>query len=316
MSETSPEAHQTNVLRLFERPVDGRLSAGELKKKLGPGSNASETDRALADLVEKGFIAVSGGAKDGSHPRPNASYRLTETGRHRLRPARPDIPDEQLQAQEAFILLQVFRAKERTLTRSELNGKLKTKAAIGQLEFDVKAAPTTIDYHLAALVEKGCLDQRKQGVSVRYDMNEEHGVKALASVKQHDAVSFTMTGEILNALLSAARRSKPIPSESTAPPLASKPLGPHDIANYIDRLRSDLYAGKDLVPIHEVRRLVAEHHGAEAAGHPVFDPLLKRMRSEERLELMAIGDNRAATQKQLDDSIPGMNETIFYIVVE
>ena len=326
MAETLIEAHQTTLLRIFERPTDGRLTAGEIKKKLklasnkGPNTEA-EVDQALTDLIEKGLITVSGGAKDGLHPRPNATYRLTDKGRHSLRPARPDLADEQLQAQEAFILLLVFRAKEQKLTRSELNGKLKTRAAMGQLEFDVKAAPVTVDYHLAALVEKGSLVEEKRGVSVSYSLNREDGARALAAVKQHDGVSFTMTGETLNALIAAARQATPLPSElqespvaSPAPPTNTRPLGPDAIADYVAQLRSDLYAGKDLIPIHEVRRLVAEHHGAEAAGHPSFDPLIKQMRSEGQLRLIAISDNRDATQKQLDDSIPGMNETIFYIV--
>lgn len=334
MAETLPEAHQTTLLRLFERPTDGRLSAGDLKKKLGSGSKkgpavapeAVEADRALSGLIGMGLITVAGGAKDGHHPRPNASYRLTEKGRHHLRPARPDMPDEQLQAQEAFILLQVFRAKERKLTRSDLNAKLKTRAAMGQLEFDVKEAPATVDYHLAALVEKGCLDAQRQSNSVGYSLNPEQGAKALAATRQHDGVSFTLNGETLNALLAAARQSKPVQSLPEESPLVDEPatdpapvsrrLGPHDITKYIDQLRSDKFAGKDLIPIHEVRRLVAEQHSDEAASHPAFDPLIKRMRSEGQLELIAISDNRDATREQLDNSIPGMNETLFYIVVE
>lgn len=333
MAETISEIHQTTLLRFFERPVDGRLSAGDLKKKLGLGSkkgstdgpDASEADQALTGLIEKGLIAVVGGAQDGLHPRPNASYRLTKEGRLYLRPARPEIPDEQLQAQEAFILLQVFRAKEQKLTRSDLNGKLKSKAAMGQLEFDVKASPVTVDYHLAELVDKGSLVEQKRGVSVSYSLHPEQGAKALASVKQHEAVSFTMTGETLNALLAAARHSKvaepqvEISSQADgfiapAPTPAAKPLEAYDITKYVDELRSDKYAGKSQIPIHEVRRLVADHHGEDAASHLAFDPLIKQMRSDGQLRLIAISDNRDATQEQLDDSIPGMNETLFYIV--
>ncbi|SIN91218.1 hypothetical protein SAMN05444166_1578 [Singulisphaera sp. GP187] len=326
MADTVIEARQSTLLRHFERPTDGRLSAGEIKKKLkmasksGPEAEA-DADQTLIDLLEKGLITVSGGAKDGPHPRPNAAYRLTDKGRHFLRPARPDLADEQLQTQEAFILLQVFRAKEQKLTRSELNGKLKTRAAMGQLEFDVKAAPVTVAYHLAALVEKGSLVEERRGVSVSYRLNREEGARALAAVKQHDGVSFTMTGETLNALIAAARQATPSPLELQVPQVAkpasptnSRPLGPDAIVAYITQLQADLYSGKDLIPIHEVRRLVAEHHGAEAAGHPSFDPLIKQMRSEGQLRLIAISDNRDATQKELDDSIPGMNETIFYIV--
>jgi|GEM_PF-5105186 len=333
MAETTFEPQQTTLLRILERPADGRLSAGDLKKKLGLGSkkgsadslDASEADQALTELIAKGLIAVVGGAQDGLHPRPNASYRLTKEGKHQLRPARPDIPEEQLQAQEAFILLQVFRAKEQKLTRSELNGKLKSRAAVGQLEFDVKASPATVDYHLAELVDKGSLIEQKRGVSVSYSLHAEHGAKALASVKQHEAVSFTMTGETLNALLAAARQSKAAEPKvedssqvdgfiASVSQQAAHPLDPYHIMKYVDQLRSDKYAGNDKIPIHEVRRLIADHHGEEASSHSTFDPLIKQMRSNGQLRLIAISNSGDATQAQLDDSIPGMNETLFYIV--
>ncbi len=334
MAEASPETHQAAVLAIFSKLKEGRISAGDLKNKLAAKPKAghatspddAEADRALAGLIEQGLLSVSGGGKDGHHPRPNASYRLTEKGRQHLRPIQPDLEPKQLHAQESFILLQVFRAKERTLTRSGLNDKLKSRAAVGQLEFDVKEAPATVDYHLAELVEKGYLDEQRPAPSGRFTFNPEKGPKALASAKQHDNVTFTMTGEILNALLDAARQSTPSGPEfdegpadnepASVPAPASRALGEPDIVKYIDHLRADKYAGKGLIPIHEVRRLVAEHHGDEAAGHPAFDPLIKRMRSEDKLELIAINDKRGATQEQLDASIPGMNETIFYIVVE
>jgi hypothetical protein len=53
-----------------------------------------------------------------------------------------------------------------------------------------------------------------------------------------------------------------------------------------------------------------------AASHAMFDPILKQMRSEGNLDLIAISDGRDATQEQMDASIPGLNETIFYIVVK
>ncbi len=335
MAEASTETHQAAVLAIFSKLKEGRISAGDLKKKLAAKPKAGhatspydpEADRTLADLIEVGFLATSGGAMNGPHPRKNASYRLTEKGRQHLRPARPIFEETQLEAQEAFILLQVFRAEGHKLTRSELNGKLNTVTAKAQVEINAKEAPGTVDYHLAQLVEKGYIDEQRQRGSVVYTLNPDQGAGALASVKQHDGVSFTLSGKTLNALLAVARQSMPGRSEAAvshvpelpieaAPAPASRALGEPDIVKYIDHLRADKYAGKGLIPIHEVRRLVAEHHGDEAAGHPAFDPLIKRMRSEDKLELIAINDKRGATQEQLDASIPGMNETIFYIVFE
>ncbi len=334
MAAAALDPDRGTLLRIFGASKGGRLSAAEIAKKVqGLSKNGAETgwnadgaDQALAGLIEAELLAVSGGAKDGPHPRSKASYRLTDKGKESLRPARPDLSDELLQAQEAFILLQVFRASEQKLTRSKLNEKLKTKAAIGNLEFQIKEEPATIDFHLATLVENGNLVETRQGNSVGYSLEQGQGTSALAAARQHEAVTFTMTGATLNALLASARQASPGPTrledspppEEIAPltrPTTSSTVGPEDIAKYIDLLQADAYAGKDLIPIHAVRRLVAEYHGNEAAGHPTFDPLVKRMRSEGQLRLIAISDNRDATQKELDDSIPGMNEIIFFIVI-
>ncbi|WP_422930237.1 hypothetical protein [Singulisphaera sp. PoT] len=332
MVETTSEPQRIAVLRIFERLNDPRLTAAELKKKLGigtkKGTDPAEANQTLASLIEQGFLAISGGAQDAPHPRPNAAYRLTREGIAHLRPARPDFSDELLQAQEAFILLQVFRAKEQKLTRSDLNGKLKSRAAVGQLEFDVKAAPETIDYHLAELVDKQCLTVLKRGVSISFELNPEKGAAALASSKQHEAVSFTLTGETLNALLTTARQSKvlhvaAVSAESGELPTVDmdnletppKTLSPLEISKFLDQLRTGKYAGKDLIPIHELRQLVGSNLGEALATHAVFDRIVKEMRSDGQLEVIAISDNRDATQEQLDDSIPGMNETLFYIVV-
>ena len=333
MTETALDPNQAALLKMFEKKKDGRFSAGDIQTKLGlkpkagaaAKMEAAEADQMLTDLIEKGLITVTG-VKEGHHPRPKASYRLTEKGRHQNRPSQPDHSTELLAYQEAFILLQIFRSKEQKLTRSELNGKLKTVAAKGQLEFNVKDAPETVDYALAMLVEQDDIVKHRQGNSVSYTLHPEKGIAALVKTGQHEAVSFTMSGKTLNLLLEAARSSAPAASQVEEPEPAdeieteqtpkAQPLQAHDITKYVDKLRHEKYAGKDLIPIHEVRRLVLEDHGADAAGHRAFDPLIKQMRSDGQLRLIAISDNRDATQEQLDNSIPGMNEILFYIVIQ
>ncbi len=60
--------------------------------------------------------------------------------------------------------------------------------------------------------------------------------------------------------------------------------------------------------------MVSETHGEEAASHEVLDPIMQELRSN-GLECIAISDNRRMTQAQLDDSLPGINETIAYVIV-
>ena len=327
------ETHQTTLLQLIAKAKDGRLSAGQLKEKSAKGSkqapdaglSLAQTDHALTALIDLGYVATSGGAKDAPHPRPNASYRLTKEGRDHLRPAKPKFQDTQLEAQESFLLLHLFRAEGHTLTRSEINGKCKSNIVKATVELDAKDAPETIDYQMAMLVEKSYVIEERRGVSVRYTLDPNRGIEAVISAKQHDTVNFAVSGKFLNDLLTAARNltaASPKVEDSLIelgpidpPKPSSKRLGPDSIMGFVEQLRAGAFAGKNLVPIHEVRRMAAEHHGAEAASHPAFDPLLMEMQSNEQLEMVAISNNRYATSEQLDDAIPGTNEILFYIVV-
>ncbi len=328
---------EKTLLRLFAEAKGHNLSATAIKAKLATaskkspeaGADAETIDQALTALIDDGHLTVTGAAKTGHHPRARGTYSLTNAGKDHTKPKKPDASADIIAYQEAYILLQFLRVKqdqEASMTRSELNGKLKTKSAVGSLEFVPENAKETIDYHLHNLVGAGRLEEKRQGVSTRYTLTDE-GREALGAADQYETISFTFTGAALNTLLKAAREpsaktSKDRGGETDGPkppqPVLPEPpaLDPKQIHDFIAHLKADKYAGRDLIPIHEVRTLVAHHHGPEAAGHPVFDPLLKRMRSEGELEIIAIADSRDTPQQHLDDSIPGMNETLFFIDTE
>ncbi len=327
----SPPLEKT-LLKLFAEARDHKLSATSLKTKLATAakksadhSTAEQIDQVVTALIDAGKIALTGGGKTGHHPRPKGSYSLSPAGKEHVKPAKPAIENTQLAVQEAYILLQFLRIKEDkgvSMSRSELNGKLKTKSAIGSLEFDPTTVNEIVGYHLHVLVEEGSLEAKRKGVSIIYTLTAE-GRKTLGAADQHDSVSFTFTGAALNTLLKAARGStiervnpEPEPEPEPTPPKAARNLDPKQIHEFIAQLKADKFAGRDLIPIHEVRSLVAHYHGPEAASHPVFDRLLKTMRSEEELEIIAIADSRDTPQQHLDDSIPGMNETLFFIDTE
>ncbi len=335
MSTTS--ALESTLLKLFAEARDHKLSATTLKNKLatttkksGTAHEAEQVDAAITALIDGGKVAVTGGGKTGHHPRAKGSYRLTGAGKDHVKPGKPDHSDELIGNQEAYILFQFLRIKDgaSSMTRSDLNGKLGTKAAREQFELDPKVNKDVLDYHLHQLVNNGSLEEARKGVSLVYTLTDA-GLKTLGSGKQYDhpSINFTLNGPALNKLLEAARQSSGTqhadatkPAEHTPEPVTHAPpksaeIEPKQIHDFIAHLKADKYAGKDLIPIHEVRALVAQHHGDHAASHPVFDRLLKTMRSEDELEIIAIADNRDATQEQLDSSIPNKNETLFYIIV-
>jgi hypothetical protein len=58
---------------------------------------------------------------------------------------------------------------------------------------------------------------------------------------------------------------------------------------------------------------VGKKFGPAAARHDQFDQVVKQLRQQSRIRLVSISDLRDATPEQLNDSIPGMNETFFYL---
>ncbi len=222
----------------------------------------------------------------------------------------------------------MIRFPDHSASRSKLNDKLKSTSARNNLEFPQDGPKATIDYHLHNLVQAGSLEEKRQGVSTIYTLTAA-GLKALGSANQHETVEFRFLGSALNFLLKTARDSSshesaaashqaPTPPEPPdgAPREAAPAVDPQQIHAYVAQLKADKFAGRNLIPIHEVRSLVAHHHGPQAASHPVFDRLLKTMRSEGELAIIAIADSRDTPQHQLDDAIPGMNETLFFIDTE
>ena len=326
MSDT--DTLESTLLKHFAAARDHKLSATALRKKLDP-AGPDEADQAITALIDAGKLAVTGGGKTGPHPRPKGSYRLTGAGKDHVKPRRPDVSDELVGNQEAYLLFQFLRIKEggEAMSRSDLNGKLGTKAAREQFELDPKVNKSTIDYHLDQLVNNGSLNEKRQGVSLIYTLTAD-GLKTLGAGKQYDhpSINFTLNGPALNRLLEAAR-SAGAPRSPAHEPAASVPelepippvptqsaeVTPEEIHAFIAQLQADKYAGRDQIPIHEVRALVARHHGEHAASHPVFDKLLKRMRSEGDLTISAIADSRQTPVEHLNGSIPGMNETLFFI---
>lgn len=102
----------------------------------------------------------------------------------------------------------------------------------------------------------------------------------------------------------------PRPASLDRPKAAPKPATEADIEGIYKGLAAK-HGGQ--VPIHEVRAAVAAKHGPASASPAVFDPMLKRMRADGKLRLIAVSDGRDFTEKQHRDSIPGMNETLGYI---
>lgn len=105
---------------------------------------------------------------------------------------------------------------------------------------------------------------------------------------------------------------KPPRPASPATP-AKRPITADSVLTTFGEMLRSKHARTGLVPIHELRKTLAAQHGAERAGHESLDAVLMRLDHEDKIRLVAIGDRSRATPEQLADSIPGENETFFYV---
>jgi hypothetical protein len=137
----------------------------------------------------------------------------------------------------------------------------------------------------------------------------------LAAQEQYPTLDIRLKGREFNALLAAVRDlagdwQRPIqePVNSSVPDdLASKILA------VVQELQRERAGYSRLVPIHEIRLRVAKTWGATAASHDVFDEKVKLLWREGKLRMVPISDMRDGTPEQLMHSIPGVNETFFYV---
>jgi len=86
-----------------------------------------------------------------------------------------------------------------------------------------------------------------------------------------------------------------------------------EILKAFEYLLREKYTQGNMVPIHAVRRRVAERLGEETASHAVFDPAVQQLGKQRKLRLVSMSDRRDATDDEINASIPSANETFFYM---
>ena len=70
---------------------------------------------------------------------------------------------------------------------------------------------------------------------------------------------------------------------------------------------------KRMVPIHEIRTFVRRRLGDAAARHDSLDSVLLEMRRRMSWRVIPISDRSRATAEELQDAVPGVGETLFYL---
>ena len=227
------------------------------------------------------------------------------------------ISEELREGQKAYLLLQLLDAENQTLTRGIANKfrDLRTNAKIS-LGF-TKAA--IANFRRDRLAEMNYL-KITPGRSIQYTLLPDGRDYLAVCIRHLPLVEMTIKGKTLNSLIAAARESS-FRSESpiatavsgvTVPALAELADA---VLSAFKELRRESHGRSGLVPIHEVRQRIADRLGSEAARHDVLDEVILSLWREKRIGLEGISDLGSATEKQLNDSIPGEGNTIFYLEV-
>jgi DNA-binding MarR family transcriptional regulator len=224
------------------------------------------------------------------------------------------IPPELREGQRAYLLLQLLDAEGQTLTQGEAN-----KIPKG-LVVSLGLKPAVANHRRTKLAEQGYIKISSSGRSKQVSLTPDGRDYLLAGAKHLDHAPITLKGKTLNALVSGARessfeRDQPAGQSEIVPIVPNRAeLAEAVLAEFRESLR-ERHSRSGLVPIHEVRQRVAERCGATAARHDVLDEIILDLWREHRLGLEGISDLSSATEQQLNDSIQGVNSTLFYLEV-
>jgi hypothetical protein len=302
-----------------------RKSNGDLNKKI-PAAARRElqltTEAANAGrrhLVEQGHLETT---KQGQ----KVVYGLSESGRVYLASLEPPtfgvrslkidetaLTDEVREGQRAYLLLQLLDADGRSLTKGEANkfrNAPRTRLAL--------TAPIA-NHRRARLADQGYIQITRAGGSEEYSLTRD-GLDYLAAGARHYDAEFKVSGRTLNTLVAAAREHSFERDQSAGRPRAERPIPtPLELAEVVlaefQELRRERHGRSGLVPVHEVRQRVVERFGPGAGRHDILDDVILDLRRRQRLGLLVISNPGDATEQQLNDSIPGVNGTLFYLEV-
>ncbi|WP_439625033.1 hypothetical protein [Gemmata sp.] len=277
------------------------------------GLNPATTRAVLTDLALRGAVRVQRAADA-------ESYSLTTDGADllgRLRAECPVLPPagkpspapkETLRhAREAYLLFKLFQSAKRTLWGSDAHASSKKEP--------LKLNHATCWQVRGELAQAGYIALNWDGKEGRYTLTPS-GVRYLTTLPFDELGEMKIKGSVLTELLTAAREGERSATRGGPPPPAGSALTAEQLEaavtdTFHDLLRGE-FAGLQMVPIHELRRVVAERFGAHAASHSVFDERLLDMRRTDKVRLISIDDRSRATPDQLRDSISAVGETFFY----
>jgi hypothetical protein len=310
------------LLHLLAAASNRRLTQGELNRKLRTRAAESQglTPESAGPLLES---CEAQGQVRAERARRTVAYTLTEAGAAHLGALEvpplagrgniiPPASDEIRSYRTAYLLFEVLRAPGQSVAEAEAGDHVNDYAR-NNLDLNVATAR-----HLwKEFAAQGLLARSGDGRIARYSLTRDGRIK-LANAQFPKEREFRLKGDALAALLEAAREVgkefTPRPPTPDNRPLDGAELERAILAAFEELLR-ERHTVTGMVPIHEVRAEVRRQLGERAARHDAFDPVVIRLRHASRFRIVPITDQSNASTDQLQASIPGIGETLFYLEV-
>lgn len=88
---------------------------------------------------------------------------------------------------------------------------------------------------------------------------------------------------------------------------------PSEVRKIFAELKREEYAHTGLVPIPDVRRVIAARLGPDAARHDVLDEVIKGLVKSGALNIIPLNDATGVAIEDRNDAIPGSQETWYYL---
>jgi DNA-binding PadR family transcriptional regulator len=297
------------------------MSRGELGKRLKTKA-AVAARLTSATIAEELELLRRDGLVASDQVKRSVQYGATDSGRAFLRqhpapsPTRtggrinPATNDDVLRSRHAEILLHLLEADAYTLNVSESNTRLRRRQSL-----ELNAA--TADAERQRLGDEGLIEISGTGRGRRFTLAPA-GRLRLGAMTFYESFQFRLRGKALNDLLDAAREAaKEFGDDSKTPTTTFERADvERAIVQTFEELARERHAVHGMVPIHEIRAGVRRQFGDAAARHDLFDPVLLEMRRRMRWRMIPISDRSRATAEELQDAVPGVGETLFYLEAE
>lgn len=320
-AQTQEERYQrAYLLQQVKDSGGGKLTKGKANRFPRIAARELNLTSAVANavrdqLVQEGYLQVA--RKGGSE-----TYELTDAGEtylqtleHKSLPTGKkgaehdaEVSEEARKYRRTFLLFQLFESEGQTLDQTAINRFREP----GRKCLELKAPVANV--FRRQMIEEGLIVEQRQGRNVTYTLTPA-GREELGAAAHFPDVELVINGLVLNELLEAARDAARQFQGPEAGPGPRPALPAEAVWEAFEELRRQKYEPSGRVPIHEVRSRIAAKYGPEAARPEVFDEQVRRLRRDGRIRTLPLHELQQATAEQLSASLPGEDETLFYLEV-